>query len=171
MDNLTYLFTQFNPQVCQLWRNIVTRRTFWKDVFERNGARWDTIPQRIKEKDNLWMFSYWWLTRKDMVKNHSGHGTVLISFYNFVKDSMLILDGFKHWKRIESFGQKCIIEKPPVGIDPLPRDLHYGGMVDSAFVTSFDWAELRQKISLSKVGLVPEIMEVMTPFNFICKVM
>lgn len=77
------------------------------------------------------------------------------------------LDGFRNWKITEDI----IIESPPAGIDRLPVNRHYYGMTDSAFVTSNMWATLEQKISLTKIGLTPELLDLMVPFDFVCKVM
>lgn len=64
----------------------MSRRTYWKEVYERNGAQWKANPQHIKESEELWAVSYWLLNHKNLVKNHSGHGYYLhfnISFSLF----------------------------------------------------------------------------------------
>lgn len=60
-----------------------------------------------------------------------------------------------------------IVESPPLGIDPLPTDRKYAGVVDSAFVFSYDWGVLQQKVDLKEVGLSTEIMRTMIPFQFV----
>jgi len=135
-------------KVCRLWRDTVSRRTFWKFVFERNEAQWDIIPSHIKERQDCWVALHWLLTHKDLVKNHSGH------------------DGFKNWKKLESFNNTFIIESPPVGINSLPPKTYYHEKVDSAFVTSYSWIELHQKICLP-----PKLMDLLVPFDFVCKLM
>lgn len=84
---------------------------------------------------------------------------------------MLFLDGFKNWEKTKGHGRDILIETPPFGIDPLPEDPFYQGMVDSAFVTSYTLAELKQLISLENIGLTLKLMALMMPFNFVCKVM
>lgn len=81
-------------------------------------------------------------------------------------------DGFDNWKKVsEHSGNKIVIESPPVGINALPLDSSYNEPIDSAFVTSYGWGEMRQKINLKKIGLSDKIMDLAIPFQFVCKLM
>ncbi|KAG4076440.1 hypothetical protein HA402_005883 [Bradysia odoriphaga] len=70
-------------QVCQVWRDITLRRTFWKIVFERNGMDWDSVvPQHIKEREKSWIAFYVAcknrIFQRSIILNHSGHRKFLI---------------------------------------------------------------------------------------------
>lgn len=73
---------------------------------------------------------------------------------------------FDHWERLQNGGNGIIVESPPIGIEPLPNDARYPGEVDSAFVYSYDWSVLQQKVILKEVGLTKEVMRTMMPFQF-----
>lgn len=68
---------------------------------------------------------------------------------------------------MQNNGDTMTIESPPIGIEPLPTDPKYSGMMDSAFVYSYDWGVLQQKVILKDVGLTKEIMRTIMPFQFV----
>jgi len=141
-------------QVCQLWRDIVTRRTFWKDVFEKNGHQWELVPEHIKENKETWAALYRLINHdhENLVKNHSGH------------------NAFRNWEKFHNH-DSFIIESPPVGIVGLPIDPMDVYPVNRAFVTSFTWGGLQQKIYFNKIGLTPKLIRLMEPFDFVCRLM
>lgn len=59
------------------------------------------------------------------------------------------------------------MESPPNGIEPLPSDAKYSGEIDSAFVYSYDWSVLQQKVILKDVGLTKDVMRTIMPFQFV----
>lgn len=60
-----------------------------------------------------------------------------------------------------------VVESPPIGIEPLPTDSRHVGEIDSAFVYSYDWGVLQQKVNLKDVGLTKEILRTIMPFQFV----
>ncbi|CAG7717148.1 unnamed protein product [Allacma fusca] len=141
-------------RVCQLWKDIVSRRSFWKEAFERNGLNWKAIPNNVKEKEDAWIVLFCALKHriftKNFVRNHSGEAQ------------------FTHWEKLQDGGDRIIIESPPGGISPLPINPDYASGIESAFVTSYGWSTIRQKIDLKEAGLTPEVMKAMIPFQFVC---
>lgn len=140
-------------EVCQVWRDILLRRTFWKNVAERNGIDWNSIPNHIKESDRGWIVFYAAcknkIFRKNFIQNHSGH------------------DQFAYWQKLQDHANNIIVESPPLGIEPLPKDPRYASVVDSAFVFSYDWGVLQQTVPVKQVGLTKEIMRTIIPFQFV----
>lgn len=74
---------------------------------------------------------------------------------------------FNHWKKLQDNRDKMIVESPPMGIDPLPTDSRHVGEIDSAFVFSYNWGVLQQKVALKNVGLTKEVMRTLMPFQFV----
>lgn len=60
-----------------------------------------------------------------------------------------------------------IVESPPLGIDALPTDRRFAGVVDSAFVFSYDWSVLQQIVDLKTVGLTNDVLRTIMPFQFV----
>lgn len=83
------------------------------------------------------------------------------------KNCFLVPVQFDHWQKLQDKADKIIVESPPLGIDRLPTDPKYAGMNDSAFVFSYDWSVLQQKVNVKDVGLTKEIMRTMMPFQFV----
>ncbi|KAJ6632733.1 F-box only protein 6 [Pseudolycoriella hygida] len=139
-------------EVCQVWRDIIQRRTFWKIVCERNGIDWKSIPSRIKEHKRSWIVFYAVcnerIFQRNFIRNHSGHSQ------------------FDYWQKLQDGADRIIVESPPIGIDPVPTDAEFMGENDSAFVYSYDWGVLQQKLNLKDVGLTKEIMRTIMPFQF-----
>lgn len=77
-----------NFQVCQVWRDIILRRTFWKIVSERNGIDWTSIPNHIKENERSWIVFYAACKNRiflrNFILNHSGHRKYIIFLGIFV---------------------------------------------------------------------------------------
>lgn len=149
----------------------MSRRTLWREVFKNNGASWNAVPELVKANEDIWKVSFFLLNQKRIIKNHSGLGMSDNFFFFTITACIpyLILDGFKYWKRSEKAFYNIIIESPPLGIRSLPIDSFYSRMADSAFVTSFQWDELRQVVCLEEIGLTPKILQLMAPLNFYFK--
>lgn len=81
--------------------------------------------------------------------------------------SQLVSVQFNHWEKLQDNGDKIVVESPPIGIEPLPTDSRHVGEIDSAFVYSYDWGVLQQKVNLKDVGLTKEILRTMMPFQFV----
>ncbi len=158
-----------------MWRDIILRRTFWKIVFERNGIDWESIPNHIKENERSWIIFYAAcknrIFERNFILNHSGHRKCVKSLKDQTK--VLLLDQFSvpvqfnHWQKLQDNADRIIVETPPVGIEPLPADPRYSSMVDSAFVFSYDWGALQQKVNLKDVGLTKDVMRSIMPFQFV----
>ncbi|CAG7721221.1 unnamed protein product [Allacma fusca] len=141
-------------RVRQLWKDIASRRSFWKEVFERNGLNWKANPNHVAMREDAWIVLFsaakHKIFTKNFVRNHSGEAQ------------------FTHWEKIHDGGDKITVESPLAGISSLPANPDYASGVESAFVTWYGWSTIRQKIDLKEAGLTSEVMKAMIPFQFVC---
>lgn len=70
-------------QVCRNWKDVITRKSYWKLWFDRRGWDWGLIPGHIKDKPESWIVFHaqvrHHLFTKNLIKNHSGVGDGKIS--------------------------------------------------------------------------------------------
>ncbi|CAG7721222.1 unnamed protein product [Allacma fusca] len=168
-------------RVRQLWKDIASRRSFWKEVFERNGLNWKANPNHVAMREDAWIVLFsaakHKIFTKNFVRNHSGEDFVIQLFQNLTLNPEDVNSAssysvwepqFTHWEKIHDGGDKITVESPLAGISSLPANPDYASGVESAFVTWYGWSTIRQKIDLKEAGLTSEVMKAMIPFQFVC---
>ncbi|XP_015110546.1 F-box only protein 6 [Diachasma alloeum] len=140
IDPVTLLSFQL---VCQRWKNIIQEYVWRKKAELVFGQSLQSI------KDLRWSVYYHIcrgkLFERNLVKNHSGQTGLDKSWH-------IISQGGDHWR----------VEKPPVGVTPLPKDPVFEGN-QSCFATSYYTCTKSQAIDLVAEGFNAEILDNFQP--------
>ncbi|XP_021967625.1 F-box only protein 6 [Folsomia candida] len=146
--------------VCKNWKDIITRKSYWKIWFDRNKWDWNMIPQHIKDMPQAWIVFHAQVRHhiftKNYVVNHSGVGDNRNDFRNWTIDR----NGGDRWK----------LETNPKGCNPLSPDPFFDNST-SAWVTSFSPCSKWTSIDLWEMGLTPPVMMTCLPFSLVCSQM
>ena len=117
--------------VCKEWDVIVTTNPLWYMKFKR---RQNSLPGKYS-----WEMYYCYFDdqlEKNLLRNVSGE------------------EEFRHWKTLRNGGDGFVVEKRPVGCDPLPPNIPELHGHESCFVTSYQWCIKSQSVNLKRCPIL-----------------
>ncbi|ODM87465.1 F-box only protein 6 [Orchesella cincta] len=142
--------------VCRAWKDLITRKSFWKKCYERQGINWNKIPSQIREKPEGWIVLYshfrYGTFSKNFIKNPSGHRA------------------FDGWSIYTNGGDMWRVEDVPCGCHELPESSFFGPDT-SCFVSSYQWCSKYYIVDLWNEGLNPTVMRISLPLQIKCSQM
>lgn len=131
--------------VCHTWNKLIKSYALWSIIYKRKYNR--------KPKKLPWYLYYCHLSTNyfdtNLLRNGNGQ------------------DKFENWKIKRDGGDKCIIENPPVGADPLPLDVPEFYNKTSCFATSYDTCYKVQPVNFGNSKLFQYILDSYKPHIYL----
>ncbi|ODM89606.1 F-box only protein 6, partial [Orchesella cincta] len=145
--------------VCRTWREIITRKSFWKIRFKNRRIPWEEVPKHVRDKPKGWMILYahlrYRILSKNYIQNPSGHNQ------------------FEGWTILPNDGLEWRVEQVPQNCSPLPAPVSniFERNDESCFVPAFEWCSKYYWIDIRKEGLTPSLLKLLLPIQINCSQM